>query len=483
VEITLFTYAFLPLLLATRFKLDRLLLLIVLSSVFDAASVLNINLGSFAFGLQPAFAATIIFIAIVMARWLAGQLFGNEGRVLYVFWPFILFSAVAVLSAVLLPHLFAGEVFVWPQRKEPGMPDLAVPLYPNSGNITQAAYLSTTMLLAITACAHMESKPRLPQRVLDVYFASGVLACAIALWQWGGKIVGLYFPHDFFFSNPSWADNTDQTFLNDAVPRIAGTFAEPSFLCFYLSGLIYASGWRLVVAPPAFLPAAAFVGSVAVAALSTSTTGYVSIAVGIPLLLLFTARTPLVIPRLGLAAAVAPPVLLVVGFLVWRYLPDLVEIGNQILTDTLNKGSTESYEVRTRQDHDSYALLLDTFGLGAGWGSVRASSFLATFIGATGIWGPLLLVWLVLRVGRSWKRARRLAGPNSTLEPFAASVVGMLVAAATSKPDLVFTGFWINLAAAVAISLQLRQRADTEAVILEGANVTVAAPASRGMIR
>lgn len=473
-DLTPFSFAFLPLLLATRLKLDRLLLLIVLCSTFDAASVLNVNLGSFVFGLQPAFGAAIVFVAIVMMRWLAGQPYGNEGRVLYVFWPFLLFCVLAAVSAVLLPKLFAGKILVWPQRKEPGMPDLAILLYPNSGNITQALYLLTAMLLAVTACAHMESRPRLPQRILDAYFASGVLACVIGLWQWVGKITGLYFPHDFFFSNPSWTDNTDQTFSNESVHRIAGTFAEPSFLCFYLSGLIYASGWRLVVAPPAFLPAAAFLGSIAVAVLSTSTTGYVSIAMGVPLLLFFTGRTPRAVPRVGLAAVAAIPFLLLGGFLVWRYLPEAVEIGNQVLSDTLSKGSTQSYEVRSRQDHDSYALVIETFGLGAGWGSVRASSFFATLVGATGVWGPFLVAWLVLRVRRGWKRARGLAGADSTFEAFVASVVGMLVAAATSKPDLVFTGFWINFAAAVAVSLRLFQRSHAEAVDFEG-NVTVKA--------
>jgi hypothetical protein len=456
IGVTTFTFAFLPLLLATQGRPERLLLLVVTASVFDSASVLNLNLGSLAFGVQPAFAAASAFIGVMLLRRLSGQTFGGEGRVSYVFFPLLLFCICAMVSALLLPRLFQGTVYVWPERVENGFENLAVPLMPNSGNVTQAVYLLVAVLLCIFGCVCAEARPNLPERLLKTYFWSGIIAALIGFWQWTGKFTGLYFPHDFFFSNPSWADNTDETF--GAVWRISGTFAEPSFFCFYLAGPLYASGWSLLASGPSRLAGVTFAATFLAAVLSTSTTGYVVIAIGAALAAVRAIRAGGARRRLALAVAGAVLLLLAGSWIVERVFPQIVPLVEEIVSDTLGKTDSESFEVRSRQDRETYAVVFDTFGLGAGWGSVRASSLVTTLIGATGLWGLALLAWAGWRVVRSCARARPHPGEGASLGPLVASVMGMLVAAAASKPDLAFVGFWVNLAAAVGVSLRLRSR-------------------------
>ncbi|MDB5410899.1 MAG: hypothetical protein JWL84_5811 [Rhodospirillales bacterium] len=462
-ELTVFGFVFLPLLVLTLAKPGRLLSLAVVAAIFDAASVLNINLGGFALGVQPGFATDLLFLTAIGLRYLAGQSFGNEKRILYLFWPMILFCFAAAASAILLPRLFAGHVYVWPQRTEKGLENVAVPLYFSSGNITQLVYLLVNASMGILTAVYLNVRPDFTRRVLSIYLLSGIAVSAIGLWQWTSKWSGIFFPSEFIFSNPNWADNTNQTFASTSIYRISGPFSEPSFLCFYLSGVVYASFWAIVSAGPTRLTVIAFLSSLAIALMSTSTTGYAAVAIGVPLLFIFKVSSTHKWVRIAGVAAIAIPILLLSAFVVWRFFPKLVEIGAQVLNDTLEKGNSESYEGRHRLDRETFNLVFQTFGLGAGWGSVRASSLVATVVGATGIWGPALVLWFAFRMRRRMQTALR-AGERATDEfqvmtTLMASLLGMVVAAAVSKPDLIFSGFWINLGACVGLAARARDYA------------------------
>lgn len=471
-EITPFGIVFLPLLLATLGRPGRILTLAVVAAIFDGASVINLTFGGSPFGIQPAFAVDLLFIGVILLRYLSGQSFGNEGRVLYIFWPIVLFSLLAVASAFVLPKLFAGQVYVWPQRVEKGLENVSVPLYLSSGNVTQVVYLLVDVTLGILTAAYVAVRPDFFHRILRAYMLSGLLVVFLALWQWLSRSTGLVYPHDFLISNPNWPDNTNQTFAS--VYRISGPFSEPSILCFYLAGVIYASFWAIMRHGADRLSVVVCVTSTLVALLSTSTTGFAVIGIGCPLVLMLTIRTPRAWLRLGLAAAIAIPVLIALAFVVWHYFPKLVEIGQQVLSDTLDKSNSVSYEVRSRQDRDSFALIFETLGLGAGWGSVRPSSWLATMVGDTGAWGPVLILWFVLRFYRLLAKTEAVGNGDSfgTARLLTASVIGMFVAAAVSKPELTFSGFWINLGTAAAAVLSARRRPAPQA---RGAGATVTA--------
>lgn len=448
---------FLPFLLVTVAKPGRLLILAVLAAVFDAASVANINLGGFGLGVQPGFAVDLLLLLVIAVRYLAGQTFGNESRVIYLFLPIILFCTAAALSAFILPRIFAGQVYVWPQRTIKGLENTPIPLYFGSGNITQLVYLLVNVSLGVVTAAYVNVRPDFGRRLRDAYLMSGILVSIIGLWQWISKWSGIFYPTDFFFSNPNWADNTNQTFASTSIYRISGPFAEPSFLCFYLSGVIYASFWQIVSARPTRLAVGSFVASLTIAFMSTSTTGYATVALGIPLLVLFSGNSLRRWLNIAGVWAFALPLVLLAAVAVWHFFPRLVSIGAAVLHDTLDKGNSESYEGRSQLDRQTFAVVWSTFGLGAGWGSVRASSLLSTVVGATGFWGPALIAWFALRLRTRMRRlvrsGERSLAQTKVMETLMASVIGMMVAAAVSKPDLIFSGFWLNLGASAGLAL------------------------------
>jgi hypothetical protein len=224
--------------------------------------------------------------------------------------------------------------------------------------------------------------------------------------------------------------------------------------------VVYASFWAIVSTGPTRLTVIAFLASLSVALMSTSTTGYAAVAIGVPLLFIFKVSSAHKWLRIAGVAAIAIPLLLLSAFAVWHYFPKLVDIAAQVLTDTLEKGNSESYEGRHRLDRETFNLVFQTFGLGSGWGSVRASSLVATVVGATGIWGPALILWFALRMRRRMQTAlqagERAPDELHVMTTLMASLLGMVVAAAVSKPDLIFSGFWINLGACVGLAARAR---------------------------
>ena len=119
----------------------------------------------------------------------------------------------------------------------------------------------------------------------------------------------------------------------------------------------------------------------------------------------------------------------------------------------MEKPRSESFEVRSRQDTDSLGLLRSTYGLGAGWGSVRASSLIPTLVGNVGIPGMLLLSWLAvcvtLRVGRA-RRQQLTPQRRFVLDASSGSLLGTLLAAIIAVPDLEPLSFYVLLAALIA---------------------------------
>ena len=207
-ELTAIGFVLLPLSLICMLRPGSLLRLALVASAFGAAVPLIIQIGGEPFGLPASFLPALLFLVVAAPGYLAGKRQAAEGEALRLVMPLLLFAAVAVAGAVILPRLFAGEIMVWPQR-EVGF-SAAVPLEPGGGNLTQSLYLAVNAA-AVGIVALYVTRPGVsPAGFVRAYLLSGYVVVALSLWQFANKHTGLYFPESFIYSNPRWAILTEQ---------------------------------------------------------------------------------------------------------------------------------------------------------------------------------------------------------------------------------------------------------------------------------
>ena len=449
--VTLLGLVVIPLCLAFSLQPVRLLQLLLLASTFEAAAILVLG----GFGLQPNLLPAVLFIAFVLLQLLLGVRYSGEREAWRAVLPFLLVTLWALLGAAALPQLFAGEVLVWPQKPEP--PFIAVPLAPSAANVTQSLYMAVNCVLLITSALFLSQARMNPERVLNAYLASGYLAVGISAWQLASKLAGVPFPEAFFYSNPGWAILSDQGFGN--VPRITGPFSEPAALASYLAGIVCCTGWMMLHGHAGRNVRVLLALGLGTMLLSTSTTGFgvlAMLAVGLPAYAMLRGSSRL----LGRLSAVGFALAAAVGFgalVVSALLPGVASGVEEVLSATLSKQDSSSYQERTSTDTDSLAVVLPTYGLGVGWGSNRSSSLLPGLLANLGIYGTLGVVWFVFGVARLARRARRLArgADLRAIDGATGAVAGVVAAALLSSPSITSATFYLLLGLLIGTSARL----------------------------
>ena len=422
--------------------------LVLLTGAFGAASPLIIS----GLGLPPGVPPAVLFLAFVALQYLLGVHYPAERQAWRLLEPYLLTAAYVLLTALLIPRLFAGAFTVWPQKPTPPY-DIPIPLAPGAGNVTQSLYMlieaalvvGTSMFLTRTGIDHT--------RILRAYLGTGYVVVAICAWQAANKLAGVWYPSAFLYSNPGWMIYTGQTL--GFVPRINGPFSEPAALAFYLSGTIYSCAWILLRGHRSRL--AAFLLPLAIAALmvSTSTTGFAVLGIGAALLALhaLTVAPRRVRMRIFIVALPAALLSIGLGYAISTLSARVEESIAVVLRLTLNKAEGDSFQTRTSIDLDSLAILFPSYGLGAGWGSVRASSLLPNLLANTGIIGTALVGWFMVRLTAAVMRTRRVAptvGQLLAIDGLSAAIIGQVAAALVSAPALHALDFYVVLGALIA---------------------------------
>lgn len=452
-QITLLGMMLLPLSLLWAAKPTRLLQLAFATAVLEAGASFVIGGG---FGLAPAMVPGLLFIASVLLQYVLGMRYPGEAPVLRTITPLLALLGYALISELLLPSIFAGKVMVWPQKPDVLAPAL-VPLAFNSGNVTQALYLTLNVAAALAAAVFMTRSVTPYRGILSAYLLSGYIAVGIAFWQFASRVAGVPFPSDVLYSNPGWAI-VEQSF--GSTPRIQGPFSEPAGLAFYLSGLCFCCLWlsaqgHRVMRVNLLLPLA-----IVAMLLSTSTTGLASLAAGLPgmlLLALFranrriTARLARNIALLLVGGVVALGPVLVLK-------PSLVDSIAEVVDATTTKGDSESYEERTGTDAAALASIGPTYGLGVGWGSFRTSSFIPGLLANGGLFGAAAALWLFARIAGFTRRAKAAAPGHPArcvVDGFSAALCGQLVAALLSAPMISSLGFFLELGCVIGAAARM----------------------------
>jgi hypothetical protein len=455
---TAFGVCLLPLCLYFWREPARLLELVLIGSVFAAAAVIVVG----NYGVMPALIPAVMFQACFLLNFTLGERFPAEKTVLAVLWPFIVVVAGAVVSSVVMPRLFEGRILVWPQKLS-GLPVIS-PLAPNFGNYTQDMYLLVNAGLAATAAIYLTRSGFNLRRLLDTYFVSGLIAVTVALWQFASNTLHIWFPTNFFLSNPGWALLSTQTL--GSLVRLNGTFSEPSSLAGYLCGSVSAAAWVMFNGDKSLLPRLLLVSGLGVVLLCTAATGYVTLAIMASFLLVLTcfiaspalkrrvAASALIFCLLTGLAAVTLPVLA----------PGIAQEAGTILSATLDKQQSSSFSDRTTADWDSIKAMLQSGGLGVGWGSSRSSSLFPGLCASVGVWGILGLLLFIGGLLRHVRIAQRLTMEAETrlvMHGCCAGLLGMLVAALVSGPSITSPDFYVLLALLTATAARVRHEAQT----------------------
>jgi hypothetical protein len=363
-------------------------------------------------------------------------------------------AAYAIVSACLFPRLFAGAT-----RAHIVVEGAVVeaPLGPVAGNITQTLYLTLGVFLFLGMCLLLQQKENW-RAVERGFFAFAIVHAGFGLVDIAAKLAGagdVLAP----LRNASYGMLVEV--MHGSFWRIVGTYPEASaFAGFTLPCLAFTfTFWRHTGSRPAFALAVVLQ---LLLVFSTSSTAYASLAVVLALLAMSAGWAALrgrlqvrdvlvfLLAWVGLAAALA------------AYLLDesLFEPFLALADDTLfNKGTTASGLERAYWNAAGVQGFLDTFGVGVGMGSSRASSWIVAVLSQLGVAGALLFVLLLCELVRGLgagtaARAERdmvaLAGSAR-----AAAIAWLIPACITSGSADPGAAFFIGLAVVVACRQRL----------------------------
>ena len=457
--LTAFSFVLLPLCVVWAMSPGRLLKVMIVASVFEAAAVFTFG----SFGVQPGLVPALAFIAYMLLQLLLGASFSGIPAVWALTRPFVVMTAWAVFASVVMPRAFEGQVFVWPQRAT--LPYVIVPLEPSPTAINQSIYLVLNCLFVVLSATYLSRKHLSLGSFIRVYLLSGFVVAAVSAWQFISRFTGIPYPEDLFYSNPGWAILTEQTI--GGMPRINGPFSEPSSLGGYMASIVCAAGWMLLQGRrDRMLPWLLAAGLLTIA-LSTSTTGFAVLAVVsvlVPLVALLRGSTRLLaqIMKIAMPVALCGTILFSTASLL---LPSFEKTVSDVIDGTLNKKQSASYEDRTGTDLDSITAMVDTYGLGVGWGSNRSSSLLPGLLAQVGLPGVICLAWFGLGLTRQVAAAHRsgcTAEQSLVLDGCCGGLVGFLLGALISAPTINSITFFFLLALLIACSTRVQQ--DAQAV-------------------
>ncbi|MDO6387299.1 MULTISPECIES: hypothetical protein [unclassified Uliginosibacterium] len=313
--------------------------------------------------------------------------------------PLLMLVVWGFVSAAVLPRLFGGEVDVVSMNRSSVVLG-AVPvetLAPGSGNITQSVYAAGELVVFAVALVFLRLEGGLERAGRAMLWLAGLnlIAAVIDLGGYYSGLGNLLEP----LQTANFAFMPEAAFGN--VKRINGTFPEASaFAGFTLPLMAFCYVlWRERCWPRLSGPLA--LGSLLALLLATSSAGYGGLGVYAALVLVISfcegwrpgGHTHLWhYLGLGLAAA------LVIGAIL-ALLPAVREQAWDIIENTLlYKSSSSSAIERGEWNQISWQAFLDTWGLGAGMGSARASSLPMVLVSNVGLPGSLLFLAFLARV-------------------------------------------------------------------------------------
>ncbi len=364
-----------------------------------------------------------------------------------------------VAGAIVLPRLLAGSTLVFPVDRDAtgaGLDILLRPLAPVSGNLSQAVYLIADTLVYCCMYAFLQFRGvyRTLANAILLLTALDVLAGVIDIASHAVGVDALSFVKTAQFAYLTGAEM-------EGLVRISGTFSETSgFSGFTVPLFVFCLNLWLVGFRPK-LSGMLAAASGALLLLSTSGSAYVGLG-GYLVVLLFSRPQ-----RVARAASARKHRLWIMSvclgalgaLYVVLFLPAVADVLAQFVDTTiLSKAASSSGVERMGWNAQGVTNFFDTYGIGVGLGSIRASSFLVVLLASLGIVG---VICYGLFIGKS------LFSPVSPDYPFTeravcyaarhSTISALIVASASGGVFELGVCFYLIVAAAGALSLAPRR--------------------------
>jgi hypothetical protein len=291
------------------------------------------------------------------------------------------------ITAYLMPRFFAGDTLTFPVRIQGGL-NQATPLLPTTSNLTQSIYFAGNFV-CFFVLSGFASNPAGRNTL-----GRAALACVVL------NLVFVALDLATFWTNTtellSFIRNSTYSLMPDTelagYKRIVGSFVEASSFSYWTLGYFAfaLSLWLSGISPRLTLTLSLL--SLLTLLFSTSTTAYVGLAA-----YLF-AQYVMIVARLLMRPINSRTAFLVLGLPVLLSIvvvaillndTSAVYLGNLLDTLIFDKMSTDSGIERSTWNSQAIQNFFDTYGFGAGNGSVRASSFGIAVISSLGVIGSV----------------------------------------------------------------------------------------------
>jgi hypothetical protein len=397
------------------------------------------------------FAITILRYAKLRSAVGASLAFPQPG-----FW-LLLVVAYGVLSGVFLPRIFSGMTHVYSlARTGDDVGIVVLPLEPRASNVTQTLYLMASLVCfaAIAGFARQGGAITIARAVL---LTAGLhLLFGLAdLWSYATQNQALLSP----IRNANY--RMLETGEIGGLKRVVGSFSEAAAYSYATIGFFaFSLGlWLESNSPGLTGPLAGLL--LLSLALSTSTTAYVTL--GIFSLIVFVACIRRILSgqasRQQITYACIAPVVLVALVVGAMLVPAAWAALNGVFDLTItNKLATQSGIERMRWNDQALTAFFDTVGLGAGVGSVRASSFVVAVLANCGVLGLLLFASFLAPVIVPTRQSMGFDAGNSVGRAGAWACLALLIAASISASSI-YLGLFFSMFAGVSATARWRMNA------------------------
>lgn len=379
------------------------------------------------------------------------------------FW-LMLAVVYGTFASIIMPRLFAGATYVFAiGHAENGTADTVLtPLAPVSGNVTQPLYFIAGFLCYLTFLAYGKRERNLSM------LAQAMLACALMdivfalldLLTYLTNTTGLL----AFVRNAGYRMLVEAEV--DGVKRIVGFFPEASSFAGATIGLFAATLNLWMYGIYSRWSGLAALGCFLCLIFCTSSSGYFGLAifVGLQYALCLIRVVTRSAPRRALTLLVFAPLLLGGSALaIYLHAPTREAVSHLIDATVYDKLDSDSGIERSAWNAQALEAFWATYGLGAGVGSVRASSWLVAVLGTMGVFGAttyLLFIFSALFHNRSEMRGREYGIREAARMGCLAQLILSLVAAGSVDLGLEFFSF-----AAVATATRAIRRRPARAML------------------
>jgi hypothetical protein len=423
------------LMLAGMYSNGPLIIGLIASLAFGSTALMTLTAIGGSTPLIYTFFSGALVLVVAARRKIWTDVGGVFGRVRPV-WVLCALMIYAVIGAWLFPRLFQGQASVFVTTASRGGIVESL-LGPVSGNITQTGYLGISALTAIALLVLLLHSDRLDQ-VRRGFLLLCLLHTGMGLLDLAGKLSGL---GDVLspIRTADYAMATNQVLAG--FTRINGAFPEPSaFSAASLACLAFSyTFWRHTGDRLAKWLAILLV---ALLMISTSSTAYgglaiMGVAAGLGILRSLVSNR-MQADDLRILALLAAGSFMVLALSVCSE-SALRPVADIIDESLLNKAGSASGQERMYWNTKSLQAFFDTFMLGIGMGSSRASSWPVAVLSQLGLLSAVLMTVLLGVVARGLGRYHGLvdAGTAATVASVRAAALASVLAATliSGSPD------------------------------------------------